>query len=265
MVSVAIAYHGRLSHIQDRRRNAWQEVNGRFRIPNVRPGKYTLHALADGVLGEFGRTGLSIESGTPLDLGTLEWTPERFGKQVWEIGVPNRTGSEFLKGDDYSHDGMFLLYAKLFPADVNYVIGKSDYRKDWFFEQVPHNENPDAKPAGYNTGTAPGRATPWSITFDLPQAPRGKAHLRLAIAATSAREIDVVVNGQEVAKVDRLQNDGAIGRNGITGIWSERDVAFDASALKSGANVLKLIVPAGPMTSGVIWDYLRLELDERAR
>ena len=51
------------------------DENGRFRIPNVRPGKYTLHALADGVLGEFGRTGLSIESGTPLHLGTLEWTP----------------------------------------------------------------------------------------------------------------------------------------------------------------------------------------------
>ena len=36
-------------------------------------------------------------------------------------------------------------YAELFPNDVNYTIGKSDYTKDWYFEQVPHNENPAAK------------------------------------------------------------------------------------------------------------------------
>ncbi|HYW44072.1 MAG TPA: polysaccharide lyase family protein [Bryobacteraceae bacterium] len=241
------------------------DANGSFRIPEVRPGKYTLHAFADGVLGEFAKTDLTIEPGKALALGNLEWTPERHGKQIWEIGVPNRTGSEFAKGDDYSHDGMFLQYAKLFPTDVNYVIGKSDYSKDWYFEQVPHNENPDAKPAGYNMGTAPGRATPWSITFEMAQAPRGKAHLRLALASNSTREIGVEVNGQSVGKVDHLYIDGAIARNGITGVWSERDVPFDASTLKAGANVLKLIVPAGPMTSGVIYDYLRLELDENAK
>ena len=59
-------------------------------------------------------------------------------------------------------------------------------------------------------------------------------------------------------------SDGAIARNGILGVWSEKDVVFDASALKAGTNTLKLIVPAGPMTAGVIYDYLRLELDEAA-
>jgi rhamnogalacturonan endolyase len=241
------------------------EQNGSFHIANVRPGKYTLHAIADGVLGEFAKTEVTIEPGKALALGNLDWAPVRHGKQLWEIGVPNRTGSEFAKGDDYAHDGMFLLYAKLFPTDVNYVIGKSDYSKDWYFEQVPHNENPDAKPAGYNMGAAQGRATPWSITFDLAQAPKGQAHLRLAIAANSAREIAVEVNGQSVGKADHIYPDGAIARNGITGVWSERDVAFDASAMKAGTNVLKLIVPAGSTTSGVIYDYLRLELDESAK
>jgi rhamnogalacturonan endolyase len=235
---------------------------GRFHIPAVRPGNYTLHAFSDGVLGEFAKSDITVASGTPLDLGTLEWTPVRHGKQIWEIGFPNRTGAEFFKGNDYAHDGMFLQYARLFPSDVNYVIGKSDYAKDWFFEQVPHNENPDAKPAGYNMGTSPGRATPWSITFELPQAPHGTAHLRLALASTSTREIEVAVNGQPAGKVDRLYSDGAIARNGITGVWAEKDLPFDASLLKSGTNVLVLTVPAGPMTAGVIYDYLRLELDE---
>ena len=240
--------------------------SGRFRLASVRPGNYTLHAFADGVLGEFAKADITVTAGRPLDLGTLEWTPLRHGRQIWEIGIPNRTGSEFANGDDYAHDGMFLLYARRFPADVNYVVGKSDYRKDWFFEQVPHNENPDAKPAGYNMGAAQGRATPWTISFDLAQAPRtGKAYLRLALAATSAREIDVVVNDQPAGVVDHLFTDGAIARNGITGVWSEREVVFDAAMLKAGTNTLKLIVPAGSLTAGVIYDYLRLELEEKAR
>src|SRR5581483_7414050 len=146
----------------------------------------------------------------------------------------------------------------LFPNDVNFVVGKSDYRKDWFFEQVPHVEAADAKPSEYNMRVPQGRATPWTITFDLAQAPSGgKSHLILALAATSARQIDVVVNDQPVGKVDRLFSDNAIGRNGILGIWSIRDVVFDASALKAGTNTLKLIIPAGSATAGVIYDYLR--------
>jgi len=39
-------------------------------------------------------------------------------------------------------------------------------------------------------------------------------------------------------------------------------LAFDATLMKKGANVLKLIVPAGPINNGVIYDYVRLELDD---
>ena len=112
----------------------------------------------------------------------------RFGKQIWDIGIPNRNGAEFFKGDDYFSWGWYLEYPKLFPNDVNYVVGKSDYRKDWFFEQVPYSQDPNAKPAGYNMGTPQGVATPWTISFDLPQAPHGKAHLRVALASTSTRQ-----------------------------------------------------------------------------
>ncbi len=242
------------------------DESGRFRLPEVRAGKYTLHAFADGVLGEFAKTEVTVAPGKPLDLGTVEWVPDRHGRQIWDIGIPNRSGVEFAKGNDSSHDGMFLVYAQMFPQDVNYTVGKSDFSKDWFFEQVPHNENPDAKPSGYNMNTPPGRSTPWSITFDMPQAPTaGKVHLRLALASVSARQIDVILNDQPVGKADHLVPDGAIARNGITGVWREKEVVFDATALKKGANVMKLVIPAGPMTSGIIYDYLRLELNETER
>lgn len=36
-----------------------------------------------------------------------------------------------------------------------------------------------------------------------------------------------------------------------------------AGSPRRGTNVLRLVVPAGPMNNGVVDDYLRLELNER--
>ena len=73
--------------------------DGRFTIANVRPGTYTLHAFADGVLGEFAQAGVTVAAGKTLDLGEIRWKPLRYGTQVWEIGYPDRTGGKFYKGD----------------------------------------------------------------------------------------------------------------------------------------------------------------------
>ena len=45
------------------------------------------------------------------------------------------------------------------------------------------------------------------------------------------------------------------------GQWQERDVTFDAALLNPGENTLTLTVPAGDVTTGVVYDYLRLELN----
>lgn len=237
------------------------DANGNFVLRGVRPGTYSLHAFADGVLGELAKTDITIAGGGNVNMGTIQWVPKRYGRQVWEIGVPNRTGAEFAGGGDYSHDGEFLTYAKLFPDDVTYTIGKSDYRKDWFFEQVPHNEDANAKPAAYNMRPPLGRATPWTIRFDMPEAPAGKAHLRLALAGSGTRQLDVFVNDEHVGTLDHLFVDGSIGRNGIHGVWSEHDIVFDAAKLHRGTNDIRIVVPGGSLISGVIWDYLRLEIE----
>ena len=176
------------------------------------------------------------------------------------IGVPSRDASEFFKGDDYFHWGWYLQYPKLFPNDVDYTIGKSDFHKDWFFEQVPHNEDPDN-----TTGNGQGRATTWSITFNLPDAAHGKATLRLAICGVGARSIAATVNDQSIGSVTGLTYNATINRDGIGGYWGEHDLVFDASLMKAGENVLKLTIPAGGLTSGILYDYLRLELDENAQ
>jgi len=236
------------------------DEDGNFSIPNVRPGRYTLSAFADGVLGEYARADVTVAPGQPLDLGALPWKPVRRGRQLWDIGIPNRNGSEFFKGDAYAQMDISLQYAQLFPNDVNYVIGQGDFRKDWFFQQVPHCDDPTAKVVPYRGIVGHGRATPYAITFNLPAKPKGLATLRLAICGTGAKEIEVFCNGQEAGKVGDLAGDGVITRHQIQGIWYEREVPFDAALLQAGTNVLRLTVPAGPVNDGIIYDYLRLEL-----
>ncbi len=41
----------------------------------------------------------------------------------------------------------------------------------------------------------------------------------------------MVVNDQPVGKVDKMISDGAIGRNGILGVWSEQDAVFSTLLL----------------------------------
>ncbi len=198
---------------------------GNFRIPNVRPGTYSLHAIADGVLGELTLTNIAVASGQNLALGKINWQPVRYGIQLWDIGIPNRSGAEFFKGDDYFHWGWYLQYPKLFPYDVKYVIGKSDFRKDWFFEQVPYNDD-----TNNTTGTGRGSATTWTVTFDLPAAPRGKATLRLAICGVSTRTLTADMNDQSIGSVTNLIYNATINRDGIGGTWCERDLGFQCGA-----------------------------------
>ena len=231
--------------------------DGKFTIDNIRPGTYTLHAFADGVLGEYAKTDIDVEPGKAVDLGTLTWKPARYGRQLWEIGVPDRTAAEFLHGDHYYQWGLYNQYPKDFPNDVNFMIGKSDYRKDWNIMQVPRAHD--------DTGKGRGDETTWTVSFDLAKAPAGKATLRLSFAGTEAKTLMLKMNDQQIGVLTDLPNTSVIHRDSDRGFWQEKAVSFDASVMKQGTNVLKLIVPAGSVMSGIEYDYLRLELDENPR
>jgi len=232
--------------------------DGSFTIANVRPGTYQLHAVADGVLGAYDATAsVTIAPGQKLDLGTVEWHPVRYGKQVWQIGTPNRSAKEFLKGDDHWHWGMYIEYAKLFPNDVDFTVGKSDPAKDWFIYQVPHDT--DFKPDGRDQG----RATPWTIHFEMPAGLQsvGRATLRFGLDGASARSLGISVNGKDAGTMTDLFGAGAsMMRDGIEGTWIEKDFSFDASLLKPGANTIVLTVPAGGVANGICYDVVRLEV-----
>ncbi len=276
----------------------WTEgtADGKFTIANVRPGTYTLRAFANGVLGEYDRTAqVTVEAGKIVDLGKLDWQPVRYGKQIWEIGYPDRTADKFFKGDadNYWLWGWGLRYSGLFPNDITYTIGKSDYHKDWFFQEVPHSTttawlNPAAKdPYNQRFGWVAtptdnkdpwpqwgqGRATTWTVKFTMPKATKGAAVLRIALAGADggngnepsvAGSLAIGVNGQAVGSIHPVATN-ALRYNTNKGVWNQYIQKFDASLLKPGENQMTFTVPAGDVTTGVVWDYLRLELNDGSK
>ena len=125
-------------------------------------------------------------------------------------------------------------------------FARSDFHRDWNYAQV---------------GRRGGR-TAWTVHFPFAGAATGRATVRVGIAAASVRGgIKISVNGQAAGTIGPLLDTATIRRDGIRGYWTERDVSFDGALLKEGDNVLTLEIPPGDPTSGVEYDYLRLELE----
>lgn len=263
-VGLAFPSEDELIPLKDRKEVDWQYESkhyqfwvradsiGNFKITNIRPGKYNLYAFADGILGEYKKTDVSITSSHNIELGKLIFTPVRYGKQLWEIGIPNRSAIEFLHGDHYWKWGNYMLYPKEFPDDVNFTIGKSDWKRDWNYCQ------PTVIGSDYKVI----RGTTWKIIFELPEKVKGKGTLRMAICGSRKGEvIQAVLNDSPIGNTGHLPSMGVMHRDGIRGKQVEISIPFDASLLKKGTNIIKLSLNAKNWTFGVLYDYLRLELN----
>jgi len=174
-------------------------------------------------------------------------------------------------------------------SQAPYTIGKSDYRKDWFFQQTPHATsmswmNPEAKdsanqrfgwvkaesletyPQTDTTGPwrnyGRGRATTWTVKFDMDHVPKGRAALRVALAGADGNGgLGIAVNDKDAGTL-RPTPTNALRYNTNKSVWQELTLTFDAAMLRQGENEMQLTVPAGEVTTGVVYDYLRLELKE---
>ncbi len=239
------------------------DAEGRFKITKVRPGAYTLRVIGGDQFEEFRKDGVTVEAGNDTDLGELKWEPVKHGRKLWQIGVADRSSHEFKGGDDFRHYDNFARYAKEFPEDVTFVVGKSKEAEDWGFAQWGVYSK---KPV-------------WTIQFDLPEAQKGKATLTIGFTSANppkgrTTNLRVAVNGKEV-EVVHLPKTGTAGyrSGGSDSPYHVATIAFDAGLLAKGANEITLghaeAEPASERTSGVpgevMYDALRLEVDGDAK
>jgi len=101
---------------------------------------------------------------------------------LWQIGTFNESPSEFNTGNKGAP-----LFGSRFPkGEVVYVVGKSKPEVDW-----------PAYQEGATVGNSERRTHPYSIQFDLDQAPRGLYSLKVGLLSETARVavLQVEING----------------------------------------------------------------------
>jgi rhamnogalacturonan endolyase len=255
------------------------DLNGNFTLHAVRPGTYTLTAFVDGVPGEYKQENVTVGAATPLNLGTLTWSPEHYGKMLWQIGTFDRSAQEFhvFGGDNGFRNYLtWLEYPYEFPNGVDFKVGESDIKKDWNYFQ-PMYKTPGTDAQLQMCGTTPDRSfTEWKIRFDSGGYTNGgTGTLNIALASSVFGSLQVKLNGTPIAayaKIPGPDGDNALYRQAIRGVYRQLDpMKFDASLIKKGENVITLtpyVDPQAPTSdnwmqpmASIMYDALRLEVD----
>ena len=84
----------------------------------------------------------------------------------------------------------------------------------------------------------------------------------LRVARFAARFADFEVAPETLALMREMVEAGEADALVPERVWQELALKFDAGILRKGGNEMTLTVPAGDVTTGVVYDYLRLELKE---
>ncbi|KAL5559929.1 hypothetical protein UlMin_036140 [Ulmus minor] len=247
---------------------------GNFSINNVRSGDYNLYAWVPGFIGDYRyekkkkAVTVNITAGVKIHVGDIVYKPPRDGATLWEIGIPDRSAGEFyvpdpnpnylndyfriLSSENFRHYGLWERYAEKYPdKDLVYIVGKSDYKKDWFFAQVTRKIDD-----GKYTGTT------WQIKFHLENVfATGIYKLRIALAAAHQTKLEVKVNeSKALLSCGQFGHDNAIARYGIHGLYWLYNVDIDCSLLVEGDNTIFLTQSrCANAFQGLMYDYIRLE------
>ncbi|KAI3884118.1 hypothetical protein MKW92_031969 [Papaver armeniacum] len=249
------------------------DKHGRFSVSNIRTGDYNVYAWVPGFIGDYKcDTDITITPKCNINLGDLVYEPPRDGPTLWEIGIPDRSAAEFYVPDPnpnyinnlYKHHpdrfrqyGLWERYAELYPhKDLEYTVGVSDYRKDWFYAQVTRKISDKLY-----------QGTTWKIIFKLDSVHKtGTYKLRLAIASATYAELQVRVNEENASPPHFTSGlfgrDNSIARHAIHGLYWLFNVDVPGSRLVVGDNTIFLTQPKersyGPF-NGIMYDYIRLE------
>ena len=179
-------------------------------------------------------------------------------KAVWQIGKFDQSSGEFNQGEVRPP-----VFASAHPkSDVLYIVGKSKPATDW----------PAFQPGSAN-GRAEFRPHPYTIQFDLSEAPRGLYTLKVALLVETPRvpRLQVDINGHRALLYQHptLNYAGGDVSSVFLPAYSAGTIAVDlpTNSLKKGTNELVLTAMDEPAerddvtNSGLTYDALELEQD----
>jgi rhamnogalacturonan endolyase len=254
---IVLAEPGQDWQLQGRDYIFWSrtDASGNFSIPKVRPGAYSLYAVAPGFSREYELPNVTVTASSTTDIGFLNWKPRRGERQHWMVGVPDRSTRGFGYSDRIRQYGLWWRYLEDYGTDdLVYTVGESALT-DWCYalSQIPLDGGVYHSPE-------------WHIDFNLTTIPAEPAILRLDIAGAKKR-LNVSVNGTTVSNLT-LYTDSGLHRSAVLGsFYQHHSIEFDTSLLVVGANRISFGLngkswsgskPAYP-NAGVMWDSIALE------
>lgn len=212
------------------------DANGKFTLPAVRPGTYTLYAwqTQGPVTQAFARDGIEVKGDT-LDLGTLEWDAPYHPNLVFQVGRADRMAGEFKYGDQPRTNQ----WVQKIPLDLTYTVGKSKASEDWFYAQ--------------HGGT-------WTIEFEVAKVPAGNAYLTIPVAGGPGN-CAVLVNGTQVGQITHGDDASVRRAANRSGVYNRFEFTFPASTLKAGRNTVSLQMESTGNVNGMMYDTVVLETD----
>lgn len=217
------------------------DANGRFTLPNVRPGTYTLYAwqTQGPITSSLAKDDVEIGGAATQDLGIVEWDAPYRPNVLWQIGKADRMAGEFKFGNELRS----MTWVEKVPANLTYTVGQSNFANDWYYAQTQVGQ--------------------WDVNFNLDRTFTGNACLTVAIAGGGGgASTTISVNGQELQTI-APGNDASTYRAALrSGAYGLYPITFPANVLKQGQNTVRFNMTAkGGRWNGLMWDTVVLEAD----
>ena len=219
------------------------DKNGDFVIKNVRPGDYNLFAYAKAgeVTDMLEQDDITVTTGSN-DLGTISWTPAKYGELLWMIGQNDRRSSEFHFSDALRQYGLW----EQVPANLTYTIGESNENTDWYYAQT-------------NDGI-------WTVKFNLDKRPSsGRVYLTASLAGCASEKatLAVTVNGTSRATWKPGYKDASVYRSALnSGRHIVYTTDFPYTGLRDGVNLVSFKISNSGGKNGIMYDCIKLEAGE---
>ncbi|HTN19978.1 MAG TPA: polysaccharide lyase family protein [Pelobium sp.] len=239
------------------------DENGNFDI-SARPGSYTLYAFDEGIIEEYKMDNVTVTGNATNNLGNVEWNLNRTKTLLWEVGVPNRSASEFKMGDlEYSTGFTYEKFRGYFGQNIEYNIAE----KNWS-DKIPYVH------ARYPIDDAYSDFQPWvwQLNFNLPDtfnpSTGGNVDLNVGFASGAKAQYWMYVNDRNrngsplIHGYPESVESNTYIRQANHGKYSYNIFSIARNKFKPGANTITLVMPSSNgNVSHVMYDYISLAGD----